>query len=154
MIRGIKYEIQGTGIHNILRPLARLSITRKLTWIHDPNQYEDCNLDTLEEFFTEESYSGEKIISLMQEPNYILFIKLAAFWGRTDIPITQINTYEDFKKSPYLLVCLVWDCDTAEIYCKESQIANDLYEAAIQEGCVNVTYITDENDTRRRLNVL
>ncbi|MGG5791956.1 DUF2691 family protein [Bacillus nitratireducens] len=81
---------------------------------------------------------------------YLLFVDLKAYpKGKV---LGEIETYEEFKKSKCEVVVLVADGDYIQIYAKNQEEIEMIYENALNQGFY-VEYITDENDGRTRMSV-
>ncbi|QWH18265.1 DUF2691 family protein [Bacillus mycoides] len=64
----------------------------------------------------------------------------------------EIETYEEFKESKCEVVVLVADGDYIQIYAKNQEEIEMMYENALNQGFY-VEYITDKNDGRTRMSV-
>ncbi|EJS57056.1 hypothetical protein ICA_01767 [Bacillus cereus BAG1O-3] len=81
---------------------------------------------------------------------YLLFVDLKAY-PKGEV-LGEIETYEEFKESKCEVVVLVADGDYIQIYVKNQEEIEMMYENARNQG-LYVEYITDENDGRTRLSV-
>ncbi|AXR17654.1 hypothetical protein COC60_14570 [Bacillus thuringiensis] len=81
---------------------------------------------------------------------YLLFVDLKAY-PKGEV-LGEIETYEEFKESKCEVVVLVADGDYIQIYAKNQEEIEMMYENAVNQG-LYVEYITDENDGRTRLSV-
>ncbi|WP_454016028.1 DUF2691 family protein [Bacillus sp. Marseille-Q7846] len=81
---------------------------------------------------------------------YLIFADLKAY-PKGEIAI-DIETYEEFKESKCEVVVLVADGDYIQIYVKDQEAIEMMYENALTQGFY-VEYITDENDGRTCLSV-
>ncbi|MGF2616439.1 DUF2691 family protein [Rossellomorea vietnamensis] len=88
----------------------------------------------------------EKHLKLSRQ--YFIFVDLKAFNG---IRIEDIHTYEGFLESSCEIILLVVDSCDVTIYCKNQVKLELLYENSRQLGFHQVSYITDESDTRTSL---
>ncbi len=59
--------------------------------------------------------------------------------------------YSDFLSSKCELVFLCADCNYIDIYCKNLDFINIIYNICLENHFSDIEYITDENDTRTRL---
>ncbi|PGM91851.1 DUF2691 family protein [Bacillus cereus] len=81
---------------------------------------------------------------------YLLFVDLKAY-PKGEVP-GEIETYEEFKESKCEVVVLVADGDYIQIYVKNQEEIEMMYDNALNQGFY-VEYITDENDGRTRMSV-
>ncbi|MEK7015956.1 DUF2691 family protein [Bacillus sp. FSL R9-9410] len=81
---------------------------------------------------------------------YLLFVDLKAYPKGEELG--EIETYEEFKESKCEVVVLVADGDYIQIYAKNQEEIEMMYENALNQGFY-VEYITDKNDGRTRMSV-
>ncbi|MGF7059032.1 DUF2691 family protein [Brassicibacter mesophilus] len=81
---------------------------------------------------------------------YAIFGEFKAFPQHSQISI--VNTYEEFLRSDCEIVLLIVDNIYYDVYCKNKNYLEIIYQNAINNNFENITYI-DENDGRTRLNV-
>ncbi|MDT3497539.1 DUF2691 family protein [Bacillus toyonensis] len=81
---------------------------------------------------------------------YLIFADLKAY-PKGEV-LGEIETYEEFKESKCEVVVLVADGDYIQIYAKDQEAIELMYENALNQG-LYVEYVTDENDGRTRLSV-
>jgi Protein of unknown function (DUF2691) len=66
--------------------------------------------------------------------------------------VTDIADYEEFVNSECEIVVLLVDCSYVDIYCKNTELIEDVYHYVHQKGYTNIEYI-DENDSRTKMYV-
>lgn len=151
--RGIQCRIaneHGQILGGILEPIDLAKYVWKLGTseayvINEKSQFED--------FFTDEDYEqGIKGVDLQKrfqsDSYYTIFISLQAFPSELT---TVITTYEDFVRSDCEMVILLADCTYLDIYCKNQQLIERLYQHALDLGVTDLHYISQENDDRTSL---
>ena len=151
MKRGISFEIPnkyGSLLGEVLKPI---DITG-LSWrIGNGESYIIVNNELDKDLFPGDKkvIEGEEFRNLLENnKHYVIFADLQAYPKRE---FSDIETYDEFLKSKCELILLVVDCCDVTIYCKNKGTTELLYKNATDCGFENVTYITDENDTRTRL---
>ncbi|MEW4153649.1 DUF2691 family protein [Bacillus thuringiensis] len=105
------------------------------------------------ELFSEdnESMEGSELKKLIKDNiYYLLFLDLKAC-PKGEV-IGEIATFEEFKESKCEVVVLLADGEYIQIYAKNQEEIEMMYENAVNQGFY-VEYITDENDGRTRLSV-
>jgi hypothetical protein len=104
-----------------------------------------------ESLFNQQILDGSDLIEIIRNNIYsVIFIELKAFAKNTTI--TEIASYENFMDSECEIVMLVADCNYVDIYCKDTQLIENLLINAKMHGYENIEYI-DENDTRTSMYV-
>ena len=49
---------------------------------------------------------------------------------------------------------LIWDCEFVEVYSKDEELTQRMYESAQKNDYKEITIITDENDKRVNMDIL
>ncbi len=157
MVRGVSFRIRkDVSLHlwNILKCIN----AEQYTWFIDNEQSEEINSSALSEendiFNFTTSITGEQLKSAFQMERYIIFLKLEAYPINTNnVNKIRIHSYNNFLKSNCNIIFLLYDCEYVEIYSKSASIIKLLYSNAIANCFEDVNYITDENDTRTKMDV-
>ena len=105
------------------------------------------------ELFSEDNkiMEGSELKKLIKDNiYYLIFVDLKAYPKGEEV--VDIETYEEFKESKCEVVVLVADGDYIQIYAKNQEEIEMIYENALNQGFY-VEYITDENDGRTRMSV-
>lgn len=68
--------------------------------------------------------------------------------------VPQLLVYNQFIKSSCLLLVLIYDCESVEIFSKDERITRSLFDNARRKGFSETTLITDENDGRTKMDIL
>ena len=63
-------------------------------------------------------------------------------------------SYDEFIKSSCLLLVLIYDCESVEIFSKDERITRSLFDNARRKGFSETALITDENDGRTKMDIL
>lgn len=84
--------------------------------------------------------------------HFIVFLKLLAF--NKNRRFFNIQTYEEFQNSDCQLLILIYDCQQVEVYAKSQKEIQTIYQNAINNKYIDVTYITNENNKRTQMNIL
>lgn len=151
MIRGISFEIPQM-MTTTLWDIFKGSDMGHYYWYIVPNQNEVWNEFSEDDFFTEELYTGNDFLNLIRNNHYIIFLKLQAY---SELCIFKnLYTYDDFSRSNCQLVLLVNDCEFVEIYSKNLKITEQIFYMAVENGYKNISYITDKNDGRTKMDIL
>lgn len=150
-IRGISFKVpqQKTDVlPSILNGIG----AEKLCWHSIPDQNEAWTLPDRSDYLTEPCYYGAAFLSAIQEPHFIIFLKLQAY--PTKERFEELHTYEEFLKSDCAVLLLIYDCEFADIYLKDAEILRAVKCNAEKAGFREITILTDENDARIKLDVV
>lgn len=90
--------------------------------------------------------NAEFINIISQDSYYIVFLNIKLYLQEDNV---VINNYDDFVKSSCILVLLITDNEFVEIYSKDANILNTIYNNAMKNGFSNINYITEENFKRK-----
>lgn len=66
--------------------------------------------------------------------------------------VMDIVDYEEFVNSECEIVVLLVDCSYVDIYCKNTELIEDVYHYVHQKGYTDIEYI-DENNSRTKMYV-
>lgn len=152
MIRGVFFRIPQTADMKVLSHILRNVHVEKYKWYYIEEQSEVWEDYEGGEFFDKNYYEGNSFLQLIQSENYIIFLKLQAYFDNNGF--YDIHTYEDFQNSKCQILILITDSDIVDIYVKEPMIAKDIYQNAKSNNFLDIRYITDSNDDRRKMDVL
>lgn len=64
-----------------------------------------------------------------------------------------IETYDDFTNSPCICCLIFYDCGLLDIYTKESNLRNQLYDLLLSLQAKDIEFITDVSDSRTCLSL-
>ncbi|MED1114622.1 DUF2691 family protein [Bacillus paramycoides] len=153
MKRGITVDIPG-GYDNLLwKVLKPIDITAFDWKVGNEESYLIAGNGLGPELFSEDNevMKGSELKKLLKDNiYYLIFVDLKAY-PKGEV-LGEIETYEEFKESMCEVVVLVADGDYIQIYAKDQEVIEMMYENALNQG-LYVEYITDENDGRTRLSV-
>ena len=80
------------------------------------------------------------------------FLKIQGYLKECDIK--NIHTYKEFVDSNCNIIILIYDCEFVEIYSKNESTSILLFRRAKALGYKSCGYITDDNDSRTKMDVL
>lgn len=152
MIRGISFELPENMVTNVLPHILGDIDIKAYEWINHLDQferyccYQDCG------FHAKEIYKGQELFSVVDDNEYIIFIKLQAFVN--SYKAMNCHTYEQFIQSDCEMLVLIYDVYYVDIYLKSMDILDEVKNNAFKNGFINITIITDENDNRTKLDVI
>lgn len=151
MIRGVSFKIpQMSG--NILWQMLKCINVEKYSWYNVINQCEVWKNYDGGVSFEKEYYDGKSFLQNIMAEHYIIFLKLQAYLDNGKF--SSIHTYKDFQDSDCRLLLLIYDCESVEIYLKDIDDVNSLYESALKNNYTEIGYITDSNDGRTKMDIL
>ncbi|GMQ58352.1 DUF2691 family protein [Vallitalea sediminicola] len=152
--RGVRFLVPNEYGH-LLQDVLNTIDVEKYFWHIDSDEIyiSNDNEGIVDNLFSRDKkkniLSGKKFKKLISENiYYTIFGEFKAF--TKDLEVTEINTFEDFRKSKCEIVLLIVDSIYYDIYCKDVNTILSIYESAVQSGYDNVEFI-DEKDTRTRL---
>ena len=150
MVRGISFEITQKATYTLWDIFGTVD-TEPFYWYVVQEQTETWNKPFGEDFFNKEIYPGDEFSKAIQEKHFIVFLKLQAYSCVQNFQ--NISTYEDFKQSDCQILVLVYDCSFAEVYAKNKVVLQAVHQRATQMRYKNLTYITDQNDARTKMDI-
>ena len=151
MIKGISFIIT-QGRERMLWDILNNIDVVKYNWRNITSQQEAWIKKGEEEFLPNAFYEGGLLKQCIMQEHYIIFLKLEAYLG--EIGDADISTYEEFLKSDCQILLLIYDCEFVEIYAKEQNVVEALYETARYNDFKDIGYITDETDKRKVMDIL
>lgn len=151
MVRGIEFEILQKTTDTLWKILKCIKI-ENYKWHIIDSQEEVWNEEQKKDFFDCKEICGNDFVNKIKTNHYVVFLKLQAYF--TDGVFYDVQTYDEFIKDDCQILLLINDCDFVEIYCKDENISNAIYNHVISNGFKNVKYITNDNDNRTTMNVL
>lgn len=154
MVRGIEFRIPQER-KKILWEILNCIDVSKYDWYNIQNQkeiYSDIDDSDEEQILNQLYYEGNSFKNAILRSQNIIFIKLEAYKAKTEK--ISILTYDEFKNSTCQILLLIYDCEFVEIFAKEQNVIDSLYENAENKGFLELDYITDANDQRTLMNVL
>ncbi|KOS68791.1 hypothetical protein AEA09_09735 [Lysinibacillus contaminans] len=150
MYRGIRCFVpneKGRILGNVLEPVDFIKYVWKIGnseayFVNQNNHFED--------FFSDDDYElgivGADLQRRFEENSYYtIFVDLQ---GYPSEQFEAITTYEDFVKSNCEIVILLTDCTYLDIYCKDRQLIEKLYNHAKTLPVKGLHCLSDENDGR------
>lgn len=152
MIRGVSFRIKQHEHEKVLSKIFRFIDVKKYNWYNILDQNEVWADFQGEEIFDEEYYAGNDFETLINSEHYIMFLKLQAYIKKADYQ--NLLTYKEFMEDECQLLILVSDSEYVEIYAKEIDLVNCIYNLAEQKVFFDIEYITDDNDSRVEFNIL
>lgn len=153
MKRGITVDIPD-GYDNLLwKVLKPIDITAFDRQVGNEESYLIVGNELGPELFSEDNeiMKGSELKELLKENIYYLIFADLKAYSKGEV-LGEIETYEEFKGSRCEVVVLVADGDYIQIYLKDQEAIEMMYENALNQG-LYVEYITDENDGRTRMAV-
>lgn len=150
MIIGLSFKIQQNT--NILPTILDGINVKDYCWYNIDSQNEVWDSPQGELFFSTEYYNGTDFAKHIEEPHFIVFLKLLAF--NKKCKFYDVQTYEEFRASDCQLLLLIYDCQQIEIYAKSQNIIEIIFQNALKNKFYEVTYITDKNNRRTKMNIL
>lgn len=121
-------------------------------WYNVSEQSEVWSLPDGDDLFKKNVYSGRTLERRIKKPHKVIFLKFQAYHEKGKYH--NISTYDDWLGSPCCAMVLIWDCEFVEVYSKDEELTQRMYESAQQNGYKEITIITDENDKRVNMDIL
>ncbi|MBG9718878.1 DUF2691 family protein [Bacillus mycoides] len=153
MKRGIFVDIPNENDNLLWKVLKPIDITSFDWRVENEESYFILPDGLGTELFSEDNkvMSGLELKKLIKDNiYYLIFADLKAYPKGEEV--VDIETYEEFKESKCKVVVLVADGDYIQVYAKNQEKIEMMYENAIDQGFY-VEYVTDENDGRTRMSV-
>ena len=91
-------------------------------------------------------FSGEEFEKLLKDGDEYNFVRIRRY--PVGAKISDISDYSEYLSSDCSFVLLCYDGGFYEIYDKNEEEIEALYEECMKIGCENVEMTTDENDGR------
>lgn len=153
MKRGIFVDIPNENDNLLWKVLKPIDITSFDWRVENEESYFILPDGLGTELFSEDNkvMSGLELKKLIKDNiYYLIFADLKAYPKGEEV--VDIETYEEFKEGKCKVVVLVADGDYIQVYAKNQEEIEMMYENAIDQGFY-VEYVTDENDGRTRMSV-
>lgn len=151
-IRGVSFRVP-QGRNDLLQEILDGIDIQTFSWYNVESQNEAwSDPEEDEALFRKERYDGAEFSRVIQQPHFVVFLKLEAYPPGENCP--DIHSYEEFLKSSCLLMMLIYDCEFVEIFAKDAHITDTLLENAHRKGLLEIALITDENDGRTRMDIM
>lgn len=150
-IRGVSFRVP-QGRNDLLQEILDGINVQTLFWYNVESQNEVWSVPKYDDFFKKEYYDGQDFYEQIKLPHLVVFLKLQAYLKEGTY--SSIHTYDEFIKSGCLLLVLIYDCDSVEIFSKDECITKSLFDNACRKGFLETALITDENDGRTKMDIL
>lgn len=150
-IRGISFKIPQEKNSNIEDLLEGINV-RAMFWYNVESQNEVWSVPQYTDFFKKEYYDGADFYQQIKVPHKVIFLKLQAYLREGKF--VEIHKYEEFLTSHCVLLLLIYDCENVEIYSKDEALTRAICNTAHRNGYSEITLITDDNDGRRKMDIL
>ncbi len=143
---GIQFQIKNE-YHTFLSQILKNVETGNCIW----KIVEDEVIDHLgNSLFHKDTYSDIEFQNMIERSSYyVIFLNLQLY--DQNAKIHPIQNYDDFIHSDCKLILLITDNVFVDIYAKEKQILEVIYENAIHHQFEEIRYIYDMNQVRKRL---
>lgn len=150
-MRGVSFKILRTT-QNMLWQILKCIDIKSYYWLLIPNQSEVWGSLSKDSLWNTTFCDGESFFHFVKSTHFIISLKLQAYSVATK-ELFDIHTYEEFLKSDCQLLLLIYDCEFVEIFAKDPSVISDIYKNAILCNYANISYITDQNDGRIKMDV-
>ena len=150
IIKGVSLEAEQTQTCLLKKLLSPININNYF-WYRPIDQEEVWSRPGGGIFFKKDTYTGTELEALINSDHFIVFLRLEAYKNLESI--SYFNSFEEFSRSSCQIVLLIYDCEYVEFYTKDGEIAKRIYESH-RNVFQNVSFITDENDSRTGMSVL
>ncbi|WP_195988512.1 DUF2691 family protein [Clostridium sp. D53t1_180928_C8] len=148
MINGIRFEILNKPEKYLFEILKSINLIKYEWHIEDDEVYYN---DTYENLFNSNKISGKELYKkISKEKYYIINIHLLGY-KIYNIRNKKIESYEDFLKSKYEIMLVIYDSVNCEIYLKDELLFTKVYKS-LEEKKFNPLYITEKN-VRNKINI-
>lgn len=141
MIRGLSVEADGGAIKDMIQCMDCTGYN----WYLDESMSNPFPL-------ADGEYSGDAIVALIEELTKIpefSFLRLRRYPREYSMcRMKQIDTYDDFLKSPCDLIVLYYDAWYCFIYSKDTETVKRIYHAFEDRNYEKLMFITEGNDPR------
>lgn len=154
-ICGISFVIPQNKPYVLKEMFQNISLNN-YTWINAKEQEEifpqsDDGLPINKIFLGKDVLNGDEFQTLIQNPHFVLFVKLLAFPSNKELK--EIETYSDYLMSNCEMVVLIYDCEYVEIYTRSLEIINTITNNCVQYGYTKIELISEETRSRDNMNV-
>ncbi len=152
IIRGISFSINNEK--KVLYQILKCIDIDKYYWysIDEQNEVWTNKMGNENVFFDKYYYDGKTFKNKIQSDCFVIFFKVQAYLKKCNF--NNIHTLQEFLQSECQILLLIYDCSFVEIFAKNENILNDFYNNALNNSYTNVRYITDENNSRTKMDIL
>lgn len=151
MIRGVSFIIN-RKVPNLLKVILECTESKNYYWFNIQSQDEVWNETQDNVFFEQDNYDSKSFHSLIQKKHFIVFVKLQGYCDNNTF--SNIHTFEEFWNSSCQLLLLIYDCKNVDIYIKDQSLIQKIYDCAIAYEFEEICFITDNTDSRTKMDVL
>ncbi len=102
-------------------------------------------------FFTKYEYEDEEFQEIIKSEYYPIFLNLQMFYKNHNV--TKLNSYDDFIKSSCELILFITDNIFVDIFIKNKNMIEKIYENAIHFDYANIEYIKEKKEMDRLLSL-
>lgn len=146
---GIEFKIPNEYGRFLREILEQINLDKYIWKIEEDEIYVNDNKESNDDFlFKNSMYKNadfKRIIA--QEDYYIVFANIKLYIKQDNI---IINTYKDFMESSCILILLITDSEFVEIYSKDENLLDEIYDNALKNKFCNICYITKDNFKREK----
>lgn len=143
---GIEFKIPNEYGNYLKQILNNIDNTNYMWKITEDEVYITNGMDYLFPQEMKTLSNAEFVDIISQASYYTIFLNIKLYVKEDNI---VINNYDDFIKSSCILVLLITDNEFVEIYSKDANILNTIYNNAMKSGFSNINYITKKNFKRK-----
>lgn len=148
---GLDIRVNSEHFEDLLPEMLNKIDLLKYQWqiIQDQIIYYE-NDRIMQGIFNADFLSGEEFEKcIARKGYYFIFVDLKAYKARSKI--IDIETFEDFMNSDCELVFMCYDTVYIEIYCKDMEILNIIYDNCTNNNFDKVQYISCDEAAGKRL---
>lgn len=147
-MRGISFKINNEYGNVLYDILYGINISNMFWNISRDEIYKENGKD----LFTQENLDGIIFLDkIKNERYYTIFAKIVS--SSHNFIDEEINDYSDYLNNKAEILILICDSIYVEIYCKNIDDIEIIKNNAMKMDCLDIEYITDDNDGRTRFNI-
>ena len=153
MKTGVSFKIDQSDDLFLKKILAGIN-NKEYVWNYIDEQSEVHDISRSKDYFEQSKYSNDSFELKLNEPSFIVFLKLQAYNANDDNKFKNINSFEEYWASTCQMIILVYDCEFVEIYAKNQEVIEKIFTNAKTNEYENISYITTKNNERYKMNIL
>ena len=129
MNRGVSFQIPQKMTNTLWKMFGNISV-KEYFWHIIKAQTEIWGEDKNADFFEKDFYDTEDFFDICYRDHFIVFLKMQLY-STTNTSFDNISDYKEFLNSDCRMIVLVYDCEYAEIYSKNTNVVDELFENAL-----------------------
>ena len=150
MVKGLSFNISQEKT-DVLFQILKCIEHKEYCWYTVLEQNEVWDGSYKNDFFKSYYYDKKTFFEHIKSEHHIVFLKLQGYHNLNNA--FNLHTYKEFCESDCQLMLLIYDCEYVEIFAKDLVVIDAIYSNALNNGFLEIEYITEKNDERTKMDI-